>query len=644
MTQTENTFSVVKLHSTERPADRFIGAETEQLIASGQEVLLVSLVEINNRWQTAIDLGKTIHSAFVKSYKESTQRSLLTKFESALKTLNQLLDDAEAKATEPVHCALGVFSGGQLYFSTINYGHILLWRRQKLSQISGAHLAGERFASVTSGDIKKDDWLIFGSQTLRELVKKNDGEGWETGDKKTLLKDIAESAEATDYPLLAAIAVAPSQLSQFETIKLDVSGAKPIVTISGILASLATAGQAIKTIFSRSVTAAKTRKKPAKPAEVKGSEPTDEGDQLQGELAAPTPKRRRFPVIPVLAGVVVLALLIAGGIIIRNEFRRVGKVPTVAASNISDLAAKTATKDMFAFIEQNLTVDNYKNLTAKQRAAFGQTLAAQNIGIVDQTAKAATLDNPIVAMDNTAGSLYLIDNTGQLWRQQTSTPTKVTQASLIANPVSLAALADNKILVADQAGAIWLFDGSASQPVNLTLPTTLTQGPKLLQKFGSSNLYIYQTSTGAIYKVGGFVHDIVPTGSTTTPGPDGTTPPPPPWVASSVLNFGTFDDWAVPGDFIGGVDSGVIKNFTKNKLENLSVQYYTDNTPLRLSLTATANQLAVARGKFVTIYSTTDGGKQSEKALVSDATITDLSPGPGGSLFVAAGKTLFKIP
>lgn len=649
MTQNENSFSVIKLGCLERPTDRFLGAEVEQLVNKGQEVVLVSAVEIANRWQTAIDLGNAIRATFVSAYRDSPQRSVLTKFESALKAVNQLLDETTAKVPEPVHCALGVFSAGQLYFSTINNGHLLLYRRQKLTQITGAHLAGERFASVTSGELKKGDWLIAGSGQLRDALKNSQPDGWTEASKADLLRRLTSETGETGYAKLAGVAIEPASEYHLETIKLSglksAAGRWPALPATGFNLSVVSLklGEIIGKIGLRLKATAgwlggKLRR-PKAPAVVASE--IDYDDEVEA-LIPPPPRKKRFPVVTAVIAVVVLALLVAGVVIIRGEFRRVSQKPTVATSTIAELITKTAPSDLFAFIEQNLTVDNYQNLTDKQRLTFNNALAAAKISLVNSTAKAADLTNPVAAMDNVGNNLYLIDSTGQLWKF-TDKLAKVTQASLTTNPVGLAALADNKIVVADQAGQLWLYDGSADQPHALPLPAALTQGPKLVQKFGSSNLYLYQTTTNAAYKVAGFIHDIFPA-SQVPPAADGTPPPAPtPTITSAVLNFGTLADWAVPGDFIGVTAAGVVKNFTKSKLESLNIQYYQDNAPIHLSLTGKDNEVAVARGKFVTVYSTQDGHKISEHAIVTDQMITDLSPGPGGSLFVTAGKTLYKI-
>ncbi len=627
----KNTFSIVKLNCTDRPIDRYISVEAEQLITNGQDVILVSAVEIANRWQTAIDLGNEIRQTFVKQYRTSPQRSVLTKFESALKTINRLLDDHGSKIAEPIHCALAIFSTNQLYFATINNGHILLCRKQKISQISGPHLAGERFASVTSGDLKKGDWVVIGSLELRNLLKNSDPNTWDTANKSQTIKELVEGINPEGYDQLAGITVEPSSQSHVETVKLSKPFAaapklvpNPDILIGKVRHRFKLIVAALGALFAR-----RRRVMPEEPAE-------------KNETATPPIAPKRFPYRGVIAGVVVLALILTGVGIIRGEFRKVSKKPVVTTPTIASLLTTTPPGELFSFIEQNLTVDNFQGLSEQERTAFTQTLQTAGIGLITATNKVATFDSTVTALDTTAKYLYAIDGAGALWRYD-STPTKVASQSVVANPISLVALADNKIVASDQAGQLWLFDGSADQPHGLLLPAVLTQGPKLLQKFGSSNLYLYPTASNAVYKVGGFIRDIFPE-SQVVPAPDAEPPAPPtPTITSSVLNFGTLADWAVPSDFIGVTEEGVIKNFTKNKLENLNIQYYKDNATIHLSLTSKDGEIAVARGKLVSIFSTADGHKTAEYALVTDQMVTDISPGPGGILYAAAGKNLFKI-
>lgn len=629
MAQAEKSFSVVKLSCSRRPEDRYLSAEADPLAVAGREVVLVSLIEIANRWQTAIDLGNVIRQTFVKTFRESPQRSVLTKFESSLKAINAQLDQAAATVVEPIHCALAIFTDGQLYFSTINNGHILLWRRQKLSQITGPHLASERFASVTSGDLKKDDWVVLGSLELRTLLKTNEDEDWNGEDKPALLRELGNAIAPAGYDQLAGIAVETSPEYQFKNVQLTA----PVGPKAAATPAVAIWLGRIAYQFKKLAKFLPKRKAPDHPI-------TDE--PAKKSEAAPPPSAKRFPYRGAIAAAAVIALIGAGIGIIHYEFRKVGKVPTVVTPTIAALITKAPAEQLFSFIEQNLTVDNYKHLSSTEREQFNKTLASHNIGLITDSAAQFTIDQPIAALDTTANNLYLLDATGQLWRAGTEA-SKMPQQALITNPVDLTAMSDNKIVASDQAGQVWLYDNSNNQPIIIPLPPSLTQGPKLVGKYGSSNLYLYQTVTNTAYKVGGFIRDIFPE-SLAPAEPNAEPPAPPaPFITGDILNFGALADWLIPGDFYGATQDGVIKNFTKGAIGSFSVNYYQDNTPIHLSATAKETEIAVARGKFISIYSTETGEKISEKVIVTDSLISAVSLNPHGELLAATGKTIYKI-
>lgn len=631
MVEAKQSYSIITVGSKERSLTRFLGAVAEELEQKTKKLLFVSLVEIENRWNPAIELGNGINQTFVRAFNRSLNKSVQTKFEEALKNVNQFLDLNEEKVSEPINCVLAILDGAELYFSTVNRTHLYLWHAGKFNQITEPKTKSKRFATVTSGMIDHGDWLVGASSQLEAVVIEIEKAEVKIGPKVALLKRAVELVEPAERPNLAGVFLELSEKPEKQKIEVSELETRLPLKLPRISFNFA-----VVIGFARRVSQSIANQ--FKKIGARKSEPSiaifentdaefDEPVLTEAAINQPAVTQlRRLPYRFIIAGGVFVILLVVGVVIIRNEFKTTGKPAKVSVSTIAELVSKIPTAQLFPFIEQNLTIDNYQNLTQKQRDSFNQTLSTNQLQIVTQAAKIIDVTSPIVAEDNNASALYLIDQTGQLWSYKTAL-TKVTQQTLIQNPVSVTALSGGKILVGDQAGGIWLFDGSVAQPTAMTLPPSLAQGAKLLDKFGS-NVYLYQSSASAVYKVGGFISDI------------GT---PDVFIPSTILNFGNLVDWTVPGEFIGATDDGTIKEFNKSKLDALSLKYYQDSNPIKICLTADGNSLVVARGKFVTTYSLPAGTKTSEKVLVTTDPINDIAVGPDKNIWVSAGKALYRF-
>src|SRR5437016_3594366 len=106
MVEATQPYSIIKVTSSERSLERFIQAIAEPVELGEIKLLFTSLVEIENRWNPAIELAAGINQTFVRAFKASHNKSVLTKFEDALKSVNSFLELNQEKVAEPVHAAL----------------------------------------------------------------------------------------------------------------------------------------------------------------------------------------------------------------------------------------------------------------------------------------------------------------------------------------------------------------------------------------------------------------------------------------------------------------------------------------------------------------------------------------------------------
>lgn len=621
MTQPGSAFAIIKLSFPERPTDRYLSAPCERLIVLGDYVVLAGVIEIPNRWQIAITAGNSLWQTFVKSYKESKSRSLLIRFEQALKELNHLLDEYGANIAEPISIALAVFTKDQIYFSSVSNGHLLLWRRGKIAQITGPHLAADRFGSVTTGNLKTNDWVIVGSNELRELLKLGEVTIIENDDNhRQALEALLADYDPSGYNLLAGVMVEPSLLESYDEITLSRPGKPTVIKALPSPAILfSKLGYRLKKV------AQLFRRESASVIPTPSNKPSVEQPETATNAQTTPPRRRRFPSVSLIAGIIVAGLILGGILLIRYEFKRVGQAPKVVTPTIAALIKTTPADQMFAFVEQNLTVDNYRSLSKNDQQIFSQALQAQGITLLGEEAKVGSATAPLIAMDSSKTKLYALDQTGNLWQYKDAL-TPLTHQANVAGPVDLAVSSDNRLLVSDQAGELWFYAGNDAAPELLTMPPEISQGAKLVASYGS-NIYLYQTTTNTIYKVPGFIHDV---GNPTA------------LVTSDQLNFGPLADFVIPGDFLGVTQSGVVKSFSKNKAGNINLQYYQDNSAIKLA-NIDNSQIVVSRGKFVSIYRSSDGQKTNEFALLSDESISAVAVTSDHAVYVAAGKVLYKL-
>lgn len=611
--------SLLRLSAREQPGDRFLSSLVHRLEHGHQTLTLLSVVEIVSRWNPARVTGAALPQTFARSFSRSQHHSILTKFEDALKNVNALLITDSAKIQSPVNCVLALVAENEVYFSTIGNAKVLLLRKNKLSTIeTNKELSVEdkTFVTVTSGELMADDWFFVSTNELAGVLHRQASEelnlpieGLE--EKLRQLIELENSAAITGI----AVRYTPDQAVE-RTIYLDEiesrlpialpSFSAPRISLGDVSGGFGRATETLRSIGSTIWN--QLRRIPWR--------------QGYNRLESFVPRWRfRRLVIPAVLAVILLLIIIS----VRGQLNAASNPNNSQISNLlTQVQALTPTESR-NFLNTSLSQNQYNDLSADEQNQLGVLTRQQGLEITPLPPLVSELAAPVVTIDNLPGTadLFLLDQTGQLWRFQDQTIVKIEQKGLVGQPLSLAVLAENKIVVSDQIGNLWFFDGSAEQPIALSLPTALATGGKLLQKF-ESNLYLYSLTDKSVYRVANYTKEVTDATLYTQP---------------ATLTLGTVNDWIITGDIIGVGETGIIQSFRRNALTKINQPSVETSGSFRLA--ALADGFVVINNRILTRYNAT-GQKQTEQILVSNDPITD-TVFVNGALYLVAGNKLYSL-
>jgi hypothetical protein len=182
---------------------------------------------------------------------------------------------------------------------------------------------------------------------------------------------------------------------------------------------------------------------------------------------------------------------------------------------------------------------------------------------------------------------------------------------------------DQKIVVSDNSGNVWLYDGTPEQPKSIALPSKLASGKKLLQKY-QNNLYLL-LADGTIFRVSNFDSTL---DSATTLTKAGTIP------------FANIADWQIGGTSYALSADGKLIDFTKSKLGTVSV--LSAPATAIYHLTGNDQEVDVTNGSLIWRYSPT-GVQTNLFYLGSEKPIADLRLVAAGQYVFMVEKNLYQI-
>lgn len=615
MSDENSNLTLLRLTQKERPFDRFLASQSHQVEHNHQVLTLLSVTEIASRWHPAREIGASLPQIFIRSFNRSQHHSILTKFEDALKAVNANLSSEAAKVQTPINSVLALFADNEVYFSTIGNAKVLLLRDGKLSTVETNKeptIEDETFVTVTSGELMGGDWFFAANNGLAAVLHRQAGESLDQP-PAGLEDKIREIVELEDpSALVGMVARYTPEAGEERIIYLDeVESRMPLNLPSFKAPRLSADGFTSNwrkiTEIVRSVSSALWSSLRRVPWRL---------SYQRIERFIPTWRFRKL-IIPI--GLIVI--LIIFGLAIRTKFTTAGSNQTPDRIDLVEQAAALSPIELRQFLNGGFSQADFDTLSAEEQSQLIGIANQNSIELTTSLDVSNELPATLVAIDNLPGQadLYLLDETGQLWRRQSGTIVKIEQKSLIGSPVGLTVFAENKIVVSDNVGNIWFFDGSVDQPIALTLPTKLAIGVKLIQKF-ESNLYLYSLADKSVYRVANYAKELTDATLYTQP---------------TTLTLGTVSDWIITGDIIAVGETGTLQSFRRNVAGKINLPSADTGTTFRLS--------ALPEG-FVTInnrlfsYRDPTGAITRERIYVGNEKISDAVLADNLLWFVAGNK------
>lgn len=592
--------SIIQLTQKERPADRFLASNVHELSHGRKIISFLSVVEIVDAWNPARELGVSIPQTFVRLFSNSDHQSVLTKFEDSLKGINKLLGEARIKSASPINCVLALVAGDEVYLASVGEVGLLLLRNGRLSHLSADTKDGSNeFTTVTSGELTSEDWLFVTNQNLGHLIE--------------------------DLPI-GEISLNASSSRQLETFLEEQIGLEDRRILAGCVVRFTPEAGELSTIFLDEVESRTPISLP------KFSTPRLKLPKISLPALGPMFARtrelaRRLTLRQWLLVGISLVIIIA--LIIGVTRLGAGKnIPAAPTQTLVSEMVGLSESEVRSFANTKITPTAFNALSSADQTLLLNMLTVSKLSLSVLPKELSTLPNAVVAIDSPAGitnELYLIDTTGQLWKWQSQLLSKIEQKQLIIGPVSLAVLGATKIVVSDQVGNIWLFDGSTNQPQSLTLPTKLATGSKLLQKY-KQNLYLYSLSDNQIYRVSNFDKDLNNAAVTTK---------------TALISNAPASDWAINGDIFTINATGKLLNLRRNVPVTTNPVLPGLAGPFHLA--ATETMMAKTDGRLIDLLDIASN-QLAERIILTDEPITDIAANSSQGWWLVIKDKLYLLP
>lgn len=478
--------------------------------------------------------------------------------------------------------------GLRVHFSTIGETDVLLYDGKTITCVSSVQ-KGQDFTAVTSGEVDQQDIVLLTPSFISDEIQ----------NKSKLTPELLEELCANEKIIILSSTSEQVIITSQQT---EEPGENRVAVAGKSIASAAA------TILS---TISSTVKKIHLP-------------KIRVRFPSKIPKLK-FKISSLSRPVTILALIIfVGGIyfagtVIAERIKIAKQVEAPPKTLLSRLKDVSDTETV-NFLSTEFEFAQYQTLNDQEKSEFAQELQRRSIEPINTVVKQA-LPEKILDISMIGSISFVLDASGQLWRYDT-TLRKIEQSGLIVEPQRVLAIKENRILVTDKAGNIWLYDGSATQPISLPLPQSLASGLKLVAKY-NNNIYIYSSETKAISRISGFDRDVINPSS---------------YANSETLGLGLLRDLFITGDGIALDNSGKIKIFSRNS----SLKEATATTTETSRLIPVATNWIQLTGRLITTYSPDLSPIKTGFLLIQDAPASAVAQ--NDQLFiVGAGNTLYGI-
>jgi len=613
-------YDLLRFGRNDRLPERFVTSEVHTLDHKGKTCLLAITLEISNPWHHAREYGQQIISTVVREFARSQSASSLIKFEQALKLANHTIAQAKEKLNVQINAAVAFLSDDEVHFTVLGSSKLLLYRKNRLIDVTTEETADtEKFSSVTSGDLSAGEWLVLCNPDMAAFLLKENPVIWNETDVEALATELVETAPVERREGFSAVMLRyqPDAAPQDQTVLWDNLEHVTPIKLPKLSLPAVNLGSFIETVttFLRTVPQHfKTLKEklPRRPA----TAAVAADDDIFGT-------KPRFRIRPQLIGVLLLVVLLGFGIRgVIGKFRA-PKTETKTPTLVEELVA-IPVGQRSTYLAGNFNYGQYDSLSAEQKSTFGQALAAENIALLTSAAAIAELPNEIVAIDSFNDQLAVLDATGQLWRIQSNRAIKIDQPTPIQQPFSVVALNEQRMLASDRAGNLWLVDGT-SAPVALALPSSITSGPKLIQKF-DGNLYLYHVESKTVYRQGDYDRELSSLRIAVRPE----------------LLPEPLVDLAINGDFVTLSQTGKITGVRAGKVTHQALEV-APGTVMQLTTSEVNDKLFAYSAPFLRVADNRGGLQQTLFALHPQPLKDLVLDGYGKNLWLAFGKQVHRI-
>lgn len=170
----------VRITNSGKLTDRYVTAQVKEASDLDKRAFgrLFVIVELTSPWFPSAQLGQTIINTLAREYFKSTETELLTRFEGALKkvneTLGQLAATSEQNLGETLHAAVLLAAGDQLHCASTGGGRAWLVRDGSAAPLlgpsKGASSPSKTFGSVLSGALEPGDRVIATSSGILSVL------------------------------------------------------------------------------------------------------------------------------------------------------------------------------------------------------------------------------------------------------------------------------------------------------------------------------------------------------------------------------------------------------------------------------------------------------------------------------------------
>jgi len=601
----------------ERLPDRFLETQLHHPDLGGSAATLIIHVEILNPWHPTNELGQSVIGNLVREFARSHHPSLLGRFESALKFTNRTLSEAVDKLQAGVACVSALIVDQEVHFSAAGEAAVLLWRDNKLvSLYPGKAGSLSEFSAITSGDLNQSDWLIIGNgpfaALIREFSDELSNEQRSLSGLEAMIVGAIDPAKRTEFsgimlrhsstPEQRAMIweeqepTLPIRLPQLRLPAFKLEAGRLSHLVKSIGAGLGQLWQKLRALRLPRL-----------------------GAGLSLPSFRPGPGVIRSGFIALL-----IAALIGGGILAYRQIRR-SFAPEASAKTLTEELAEQAAAERLGWLEQNYDHQRWDILSDTQKNELVTLLREAGITVVELGTPVSELPEIAVAMDTIGDRPVVVDETGQVWLWREGLPVKLEQSRLIIEPKSLASFAEDRIVVSDASGNIWLINESPSSPLALALPSVIAGSVKLLAQF-ANNLYLFHQSSGDFYRVLNFSTDL--SGATL-------------YAPKDSINLTTLSDWGINGQIVVVDEVGQVFSFRRNERTELAASRDGATAPLRLATDEADSRLYLLSDRTLSVFSAT-GEVLKTVFFTTEVALADLALGNPSQLWLVSQTKLYQ--